>query len=187
MRLKKLGLAAGVLWVLGVAMPVAAQDEVRLTISGGRNLPLVEAVKGGDVAAIRRLLDQRSDVNAQTADGATALHWAAHLDNPEIVDLLIQRGASPKSANRYGVTPLSLAAVNASPAVLERLLAAGADPNTAMPGGETALMSAARAGTPAALKALIASGADVNARDTRRGQTALMWAAARNNAEPFAC
>ena len=184
MQLKRLGLALAVVALaLSSAATAAAQNEVSLTISGGKNVPLVEAARRGDLAAVRRLLDQKADVNAQGGDGATALHWASHLDKPELVDLLIQRGANPKSTNRYGVTPLSLAAVNGSAAILEKLLGAGVDPNTSMPEGETALMSAARAGNPAALKALIAGGADVNARDGFRGQTALMWASARNNVE----
>jgi ankyrin repeat protein len=43
-------------------------------------------------------------------------------------------------------------------------------------------MTAARSGKADAIKALVAHGANANARDAR-GQTALMWAAARNNAE----
>ena len=43
-------------------------------------------------------------------------------------------------------------------------------------------MTAARTGDVAVLKALIEASADVNARESSRGQTALMWAAAENNA-----
>jgi ankyrin repeat protein len=44
-------------------------------------------------------------------------------------------------------------------------------------------MTAARTGIPAAVKTLLAYGADVNAKETWRGQTALMWAAAEGHAE----
>ncbi len=82
MQLKRLGFAlAGVAVALSFAAKAAAQNEISLTISGGKNVPLVEAARRGDLAAVRRLLDQKADVNAQTADGATALHWASHLDN----------------------------------------------------------------------------------------------------------
>jgi len=37
---------------------------------------LVDAVKNGNVAAVRTLLQQRVDVNAPEPDGSTALHWA---------------------------------------------------------------------------------------------------------------
>ncbi len=42
-------------------------------------------------------------------------------------------------------------------------------------------MTAARTGSAETIKALIARGADVKARERRKGQTALMWAAAENN------
>ena len=44
-------------------------------------------------------------------------------------------------------------------------------------------MTAARTGSAAVVSLLLAHGADVNARETWRGQTALMWAAAGSNAE----
>ena len=43
-------------------------------------------------------------------------------------------------------------------------------------------MTAARTGSAGAVKALLANGARVDAKDDRRGQTALMWAAAEGHA-----
>src|SRR5688572_17320767 len=71
---------------------------------------LVDAVKAGDRAAVRALLDQRVDVNATQADGTTALHWAVNADDAEIVRMLVRAGANAKPVNRYGATPLWLAA-----------------------------------------------------------------------------
>ena len=142
---------------------------------------LVDAVKKSDKAAIRALLQQRIDVNAPEANGATALHWAVDLDDVAIADLLIRSGANVKAANRYGVTPLSLACTNGSAAIIELLLKAGADPNTMLAEGETALMTAARTGKVDAIKVLLAHGANVKAQEAWRGQTALMWAAAEGH------
>ena len=144
--------------------------------------PLIEAVKEGKIEAVRALLAKRADPNAAEADGTTALHWAAHLDNLAAADRLIESGAHAEAANRYGVTPLWLACINGSGAMVERLLNAGADPNTAMAEGDTALMTAARTGSVAAVRALLARGARVDAAENWKGQTALMWAAAGNNA-----
>jgi ankyrin repeat protein len=145
-------------------------------------VPLVDAVKAGNMDTVRALVAKRADVNATEVDGTTALHWAAHFDNLAAADLLIRAGANVKATNRYGVTPLWLACINGSAAMVGKLLGAGADPNTAMPEGDTALMTAARTGNVGAVKALLLRGAAVNARENWKGQTALMWAAAANNA-----
>ena len=161
-----------VVW-LGLLLPVAAD-------AAARQVPLIEAVKSGDVAAVRALLPQ-ADVNAAQGDGTTALHWAVHLDNATLVDLLIKSGATVQVANRYKMTPLGLAAINGNAGVIGRLLKAGADANDTIAEGETALMTAARSDRVDVVKMLLAHGAKVNARETFRGQTALMWAAARGN------
>jgi ankyrin repeat protein len=142
---------------------------------------LIKAVRGKDVATVRALIKQRVDVNAPQGDGATALHWAAHVDDLAIADLLIRAGARAAVANDTGFTPLHLACTNRSGAMVERLLAAGADANTASLNGETALMTCARAGDPRAVKALLVKGARVNAKERAHSQTALMWAAAQRH------
>lgn len=144
---------------------------------------LLEAVKTGDVRAVHSLVEARADVNAREPDGTTPLHWAAHLNHEQIVDLLVRAGADVNAANRHQATPLHLACENGSAGVVEQLLRAGADPNRPVADGETPLMTAARAGGAAAVRALIAKGADVRAAERWRGQTALMWAVAENNAD----
>ena len=71
---------------------------------------------------MRALIKQRVDVNAPQGDGATALHWAAHVDDLAIADLLIRAGARAAVANENGFTPLHLACTNRSGAMVERLL-----------------------------------------------------------------
>ena len=146
------------------------------------NLSLADAAEKSDRTAIRTLLKQRADVNAPQADGMTALHWAAYLDDLETAKALVEAKAKVTVTNRYGVTPLSLACQNGNAAVVELLLEHGADPNTTLRGGETVLMTAARTGKPGAVSALLKRRADVNAKE-RRGQTALMWAAADGHTE----
>ena len=148
----------------------------------GHDLPLVDAVKASDAATVRALLQQEVDVGGTELDGTTALHWAVHYDDLDIVDLLLAAGADVAAANRYAVTPLWLACENGNRTIIERLLDAGADANTASTDGETVLMTAARVGRADAVKSLLRHGADVNAKEVQRQQTALMWAAHRNNA-----
>lgn len=143
---------------------------------------LVNAIKDGDVAAARALLDGGADSNSAEPDGTTALHWAVRHANLTLADVLLRRGARAAAANRYGVTPLYLASVNGDATMVRRLLEAGADPNTALADGETVLMTAARTGDVDTLKALLDRGADVAWAEPKKGQTALMWAAAAGNA-----
>jgi uncharacterized protein len=145
--------------------------------------PLIVAVRSGDHAAVRRLIQQGAKVNASGPDGSTALHWAAESDDIETTRLLLKSGAEAKAANRYGVTPLQLAAVNGNADIMRDLLDAGADPNAVLPEGETVLMSAARTGSTKAIALLLDRGANVDARERFYGESALMWAAAQNHAD----
>ena len=146
------------------------------TAAGAANSPVADAARKGDRAAVRTLVQQKADVNAPQADGATAIQWAVYNNDLEIADLLISAGANVKTPNHYGATPLSLACINGNAAMVEKLLSAGADPNERRAHGETALMFAARTGDTASLKVLLDHKADLNAKEDLRGTTALIWA-----------
>lgn len=145
-------------------------------------VPLIEAAKAGDAAAVRALLDGGTEVDAAEPDGTTALHWAAHHDDLRLATQLLEAGAAADAATRYGVAPLALAATNGSAAMLALLLDAGADPNRASGEGETPLMTAARTGVVPAVAVLLEHGAEVDAVEGWRGQTALMWTASQDQA-----
>ena len=157
--------------VLGAALLPSSS-----TLVARADTPLVDAVKRHDGAAVEALLAAGADVDAAQPDGATALHWAVHLDDAPIVERLLQAGATVDTTNDYGVTALSIACGTGSAPLVERLLEAGADPNRARPTGETPLMRAASTGSVRAVDALVAYGADVNRADPELGQTPLMWA-----------
>ena len=156
---------------------------VGLQAAAGTGVPIIDAVKAGDRAAVRQLIGKRADVNAPESDGTTALHWAVRADDRELVAALLKAGAKPAAVNRYGVTPLRLAAINGSPPAVRLLLDAGVNPDSTNAEGETALMTAARAGSVEAVKLLASRGADVNAREDWFGETAMIWAAAENHAD----
>jgi uncharacterized protein len=143
--------------------------------------PLVNAIRSGDRAAALDLLANKSaDVNGAEADGSTPLLWAAHSNDAELVVRLLKAGAKPNARNQLGSTPLEEAAFNANTEAIQALLAAGADPNAAGADGQTPLMLVARTANVAAAKLLLEKGANPNAKETQRGQTALMWAAANS-------
>jgi ankyrin repeat protein len=142
---------------------------------------LVDAVRTGDHAAIRTLLQKKANVDAPSSDGTTALIWAAQLDDVETAQLLLKAGASARATNRYGMTPLQAAAVNGNAKMIALLLKAGGNPNAVLPEGETVLMTAARTGRVEALTILIEGGAQVETHDTWYGETPLIWAAAEDH------
>jgi ankyrin repeat protein len=150
------------------------------------DLRLIEAVRAKNTERVRSLIAERVDVNARQGDQATALHWAAHLDDGKTVDLLLRAGARADVADDTGATPLYLACLNRNAEIVTRLLDAGANAKTSLLGGETALMTCARAGNAIAVRALLRRGALVNARESAHDQTALMWAAAQSHPDVVA-
>jgi uncharacterized protein len=150
-------------------------------LTAGRS-EVADALKAGDLAGARKLVEQHADVNAPQSDGATALDWAVYRSDKEMVDLLLGAGANARAANREGSTPLWLASINGDAAIIAALLKAGADANEHLPLGRTPLMAASRTGNVEAIQVLLDHGADVNARETLRGTTPLMWAADEGHA-----
>jgi ankyrin repeat protein len=63
---------------------------------------------------------------ADIGDDRSALHAAASVGNLELVRLLIQRGADPNLANRFGETPLFFAAEHGHRSVAQELVSRGA-------------------------------------------------------------
>ena len=144
------------------------------------DVPIVEAARRGDVAAVRVLLEGGADVNAAQGDGMTALHIAAETGNLEVAELLIEAGADVEAQTRIGgYTPLHVAAAAANTGFVRALLDAGADPAAVTStSGVTPLHLAAKAlDGEGAVRALIDSGAPVNFLESSSGQTPLMFAA----------
>jgi ankyrin repeat protein len=157
------------------ALPVFAAE------IAGSSAPLANAIKSGDRSAVLNMLAKKSaDVNAAEADGSTPLLWAAHANDADLVARLLKAGSKANVKNLLGATPLSEAAFNGNTEAIKALLEAGADPNAAGPDGETPLMLVARTSNADAAKLLLDKGANPNAKESQRGQTALMWAAANS-------
>jgi len=161
---------------------------VVLAVSNARSATpksdVADAAMRGDKAAVRVLVQKKTDVNAPQIDGTTGLHWAVQADDLELTDLLIRNGAKVSVATVAGATPLQLAAVNGSAVLLDRLIAAGADPNAPLTrSGDTALMIASRTGKVDAVRMLLDHGAKVNTQETWGGTTALMWSVSEKHPE----
>lgn len=70
---------------------------------------LREAIKNGDVAAVRKLLGEGVDANYHDKQGLSLLHLAAVFNRTEITFILMEYGASMDYKNAQGETPLDCA------------------------------------------------------------------------------
>lgn len=156
------------------------------------------AVRLGDLAAVRACLDaDPALIGAQERwDEATArqfglpvlvglftpLHRAAYNGDPQLVALVLQRGADIDALASFDQTALQVAVQINYRAVVDLLLAAGADPNRASKAGITPLHSAVILGRAALAIRLLAAGADAHARDLH-GRTPLDWARLKGRAD----
>ena len=132
---------------------------------------LMDAVKEGNIEAVKQHLDDGADVNAEGGLG-TPLHFATDTGHKKIVELLISKGASVNVKDRLGSTPLHKAAFNGDKEIAELLIAKDADVNTKDGWHATPLVEAVLGGQKELVEMLLVKGADVNMEDNRR-QTAL--------------
>ena len=89
---------------------------------------LVVAADTGNLAVVKMLLDKNANVNATTADGATALMAAAARGRPDICQVLLDKSADVNAVTSFGKTALTYAANNGHVKVVELLLKYKADP-----------------------------------------------------------
>lgn len=145
---------------------------------------VADAAMTGDLSLVRRLIEEKADINEPQVDGATALHWATHYNDFDLAQVLIDAGADVSSQNRVGATPMLEATIIGNAAMITLLLQHGADSNATLSAtGDTPLMLAARTGVVEAVKILLDNGADVNATESWGRTTPLMWAVAENHTD----
>ncbi len=132
-----------------------------------RDADLPAAANLGDIAAVDKLLELGTPIDAFDAQSATALLRAAGAGHVDLVVHLIERGAQVDRAARSGATPLSAAVSARRGAVVAAMLERNIVVDQRLPGGVTALMIAAGLGYPEIVARLLARGADANAQDER--------------------
>lgn len=119
---------------------------------------LLEAIRNGDVQAVRASLQAGADPNTRDNTGTTALMQAVIYASRECVQWLLDRGANVNAANGYGSTALMWSAGDAT--TLGLLIERGAAVNAKATDGTTALVVAARHGNVDSMRLLLARGAD---------------------------
>jgi ankyrin repeat protein len=142
---------------------------------------LNSAIRGGDIAALKTLLDRGVSPNTPDDRQITPLMYAAATGSAEAMKILIDRGAEVNRQNAFGSTALMWSAGDVQK--IRLLMHHGADVNKVSKSGRTALMLAARIPDSApAVHMLLAKGAAVEPKDNQ-GATALVEAIAGNDTE----
>jgi ankyrin repeat protein len=140
---------------------------------------LMAAVRSGSTDAVRALLDAGAQVDTTEPQvGHTALMWAVREDRPELVSLLLARGASLELKTRTGARPAVRPPGAGGGSHGVGIVRGGVPPQgeqSPAPGGMTALSFAAREGRLEAARLLLDAGADVKANEAN-GISPLMMA-----------
>jgi ankyrin repeat protein len=136
--------------------------------------PLVNAAERGDLAAVRRMIEDGTCTEVLNEEGETALIEAVDEGHLPVIEYLLKAGADPNFIDRQGETVLHEAIEEDRAPVVELLLK---DPrlhiNTVEPTHlRTPLMMVAMAGKAAWVEKFIHLGASVGEID-RDGKTAL--------------
>ncbi|MCE8000180.1 MAG: hypothetical protein HEP70_15085 [Rhodobiaceae bacterium] len=134
--------------------------------------PFIEAVRDGDIDALKAALVRGESLDSRDKMGSPALFVALQFSQHDAFYFLLENGARIKAKDRAGDTLLTLLAgtkmVNISAALLE----AGADPDRLGADREPAIIIAARAGQAEMVRLLLDWDADYEATDLT-GRTAL--------------
>lgn len=139
---RRQNLLLSLLLLLSTVNPAFAQGDLKEE--------LFAAVRKGDAAAVKALLDKGVDVNTKFRYDATALSYASDRGHLEVVKLLLERKAEVNVKDTfYNATPIIWAAQKGHAEVVRALLEKGAE------GKEDALMMGAGAGQAALVKVVL--------------------------------
>lgn len=89
--------------------------------------PLVEASCGGQVAAVKLLLQNGAQIDTKSDEGLTSLSVAIAMDNSEVYNFLLNNNPNPKILDNNGVSTLSHAVQIGDKDLVQRLLDMGCE------------------------------------------------------------
>ena len=133
---------------LEAATQMGRKDIAALLMDKGAQPDFFAYCMLGDLERAGAELDAHPELaTARGVHELAPLYFAAMGDNPEMVDLLLARGADVNAASGAGA-PIHAAAMRGRSEIVKRLLEAGADPNARDYEGRTARQAAEAAHRP---------------------------------------
>ena len=94
-----------------------------------REISILDAAKGGNIAAVKQHISTGTDVNVQNELGMTPLFLATGMGHKEIAELLISKGADLNAKDKNGGTPLHIASSRGQKEIAQLLIASDAEVN----------------------------------------------------------
>lgn len=134
--------------------------------SGWTPLMIASSLKDGEgEPTVDLLLSKDAEVNAQSFNGQTALHFASSKDNLDILRKLIAHKASTRLKDKRGQLPLHRAAAVGAVPIINLLLENRSPLNASDVDGLTALHHAISEGHGDAAMTLLKAGAETDKKD----------------------
>ncbi len=123
----------------------------------------------------------RYNIRQKDMEGMEPIHWAAARGDPEIIDLLVDKGANFDAIEtKFQQTPVIVAAIAGNEAAIQRFIFFQADLNARDAEGKSALFYGIVRNHPAVVNKLLKAGADPDVRESKSGITAVSIAAYMN-------
>jgi ankyrin repeat protein len=116
--------------IIDILLAAGAKNGAEIEDINGK---LLQAVRAGDAVEIKRLIDNKADIETRDIRGRSLLAIAAASGNAEVIKFLIESGANVNSCNEQGLTPLMEAVIKGHTVILQCLINAGADVNATVP------------------------------------------------------
>lgn len=163
------------MWLRGTLMLALCAGMATLADAQGQDLGLAlrEAAATGATAEVMRLIAAGAPLDAQDAEGRTALLRAVAADQVEVSKLLLQAGASPNIQAANQDTPWLLAGASGRTAILAAMIPRGPDFTIRNRFGGNALIPACERGHVETVALLLTTPIDVN-HINRLGWTCLL-------------
>ena len=134
-----------------------------------------EAIKTGNIARVESYLSDFPEL-LKTKDerGFPPIVLATYYEQPQVTELLLQKGAEPDARDAAGNTALMGICFKGNRQIAKMLLDHGANVNAQNNSGGTALIFAATFGQEKIVNLLLEHGANKNLKDDK-GNTALQY------------